>query len=966
MMNIPENQVTTVDAVDPKSSPHNADAIKTSLKKPTFRNLWYALFYRITILYFGKNNYYQEKIVRRSVDDPSYSLRFSKIYKRYRRIHSPKKKREEKMDLAQSYTIFSCVLLLLVLSWVTLNAFMVYRSFWNNLNTQVQFQSGVIEKATTSVMGAVDNYINYVGDKLLALDGEQDQETIAHLLQKTPNRDQEALQKNVSSWIDISFVDQSGKVTITSAAGVLNKPVNPQEYFPVQEAERRNAWRLKVGQITRIETDTASYNMLPVAMRIDYDNMRSIGTFIAQLPTEAIQRQIDGVFGENDICYMVIDNNFDMVANSSSFNTTAFDKALLQSKDFLQDSFGQLQGPTNDFIPSQLKMGGCVFSYAQKSLGYNLVTLTGYHQKKSWNSLWFQMMISVGQSIGVAFLFMTTIYIFKRAKIGPFVTELIKARVAAEAASVAKSQFLSNMSHELRTPMNGIIGMSQALKDSGKLNDEEQDQINTIYRSSDALLIILNDILNFSKIEAKKVDLENINFNLRSLIEDIADLMSVTANNKGLEVIINIDKEVPENLVGDPGRIRQIITNLVNNAIKFTSYGQIFIQIKLEKREGKLYHINFNIKDSGIGIDPVKIGTMFTKFTQADMSTTRKYGGTGLGLSICKELSELMQGQIGVTSDFGQGSNFWFTLPLPKSEFEEQDLFIDQKKQLIGKRVALVEDNLVARQVLQEQFDDLQMVHNIISTHDISTAEQKINFAVESLEKSENCDVIFISHNSFVGVNTSDLAEKIRASDKLKNIPLILIILLQEKVKIPAKKLELFDRVIAKPIKINRLLQALFFVMKITYYEEEGVLIEKGQVKEEELKTKGLKLLLCEDNEVNMKVAATILKRMAFNIEFAENGQEALNKFLHVKYDLILMDCMMPVMDGFEATQKIREIEKETKAERTFIVALTANATEDDRDKCLEIGMDDFVSKPIKREAIEDVVKRWFLTKTSR
>ncbi len=957
----PENKVKTVDAANSKIAQTNQTSVKKSQEKSKFRHLWQSIFYQITIFYFGRNNYYQEKIVQRSVEDPFYPIRFNKIYKRYQRIHSSKKKQEEKMDLAQSYTIFSCVLLLLVLSWVTLNAFMVYRSFWHNLNKQVQFQSGVIEKATTSLMGAVDNYLNYVGDKLLALNSEQDQKTITHLLQKTLNRD--ALQKNVSSWINISFVDNSGKVAITSDEGILKKPLNPKEYFPIREAELRDAWRLKVGKMTRIETDISSYNMLPVAMRIDYDNLQPIGTFIAQLPVEAIQRQIDWVFGENDICYVVIDNNFDMVASSSSFNQSSFDRALLNSKDFLQDPFEQLQGPTNDFMPYQFKMGDCVFSYVQKSLGYNLVTVTGYNQKKTWQNLAFQLFVSVGQSIGVAFLFMTTIYIFKRVKIGPFVTELIKARVAAEAASVAKSQFLSNMSHELRTPMNGIIGMSQALKDSGKLDDEEQDQVNTIYRSSDALLIILNDILNFSKIEAKKVDLEDINFNLRSLVEDIADLMSVTANNKGLEVLVNIDKNVPENLVGDPGRIRQIITNLANNAIKFTSYGQILIHIKLEKREENIYHINFNIKDSGIGIDPVKIGTMFTKFTQADMSTTRKYGGTGLGLSICKELAELMHGNIGVISDFGHGSNFWFTLPLPKSETEVQDMFSDQKTQLVGKRIAVVEDNLVAKQVLHEQLDNLHISHNIISTNDITTAEEKINFAIQSLEKCEGCDAILISHNSFVGVNTMDLAAKIRAHDKLKNIPIILIILLQEKIKLADDKLKLFDRIIAKPIKMNRLLQALCFVMKITYYEEEGALVEKGQIKEEEQKTKGVKLLLCEDNEVNMKVATTILKRMAFDIEVAENGQEALNKFLHVKYDIILMDCMMPVMDGFEATKKIREIEKETGAEPTFIIALTANATQEDKDKCLEIGMDDFVSKPIKREIIEDMVKRWFQKK---
>lgn len=238
-----------------------------------------------------------------------------------------------------------------------------------------------------------------------------------------------------------------------------------------------------------------------------------------------------------------------------------------------------------------------------------------------------------------------------------------------------------------------------------------------------------------------------------------------------------------------------------------------------------------------------------------------------------------------------------------------------------------------------------------------------MNLVINELEKFENCDAILISHNSFIGIDVITLAERIHSNEKLKNIPLILMILLQEKIKLPSDKLKIFDRIIAKPIKVTRLLQALFFVMKITYYEEEGTLIEKGKVKEENLQTKGLKLLLCEDNEVNMKVATTILKRMAFNIEFAENGQEALNKFLHVKYDLILMDCMMPIMDGFEATKRIREIEKEHGSEPTLIIALTANATEEDRQKCLGFGMNDFVSKPIKREAMEEALKKWFRNK---
>ncbi len=376
-----------------------------------------------------------------------------------------------------------------------------------------------------------------------------------------------------------------------------------------------------------------------------------------------------------------------------------------------------------------------------------------------------------------------------------------------------------------------------------------------------------------------------------------------------------------------------------------------------------VFFTSFNITDSGIGMSPEQLQGMFKAFSQADMSTTRKYGGTGLGLSICKELTGLMHGDIGIDSELGKGSNFHFTIPMKKStDQEEEEDYAKQKSEIIGKKVVLLENNKVAREILSHYFDGLQLQYKMVS---VSTEQsnETASLALNELEKYADSDVIIISHNSHIGIDAAEIAAKIKGSEKLKNIPLILLTSVQAKLKISSDALKLFDRIVPKPLKKTRLLLALFFIFKVTYYEEEGALIEQGKVIDEHLDTKGLRILLCEDNEVNVKVATMILKRFGFEIDLAENGQEALNKFIHLRYDIIFMDCSMPGMDGFEATKKIREIEKEKDSNPTPIFALTANASDEDKKKCLESGMNDFVSKPIKREAIEGLMDRWMKRK---
>ncbi len=846
----------------------------------------------------------------------------------------------------------------LVATWVILNSFMLYNEFWRNLNRQIRFQTTTIEKATSSLMSAVDNYFNYVGDKLLTLKQEQKLLTIAGFSKKTASLD--ALQNNVSSWIRMSFVDNDGKIII-SAGAILKEPLNTPEYYNIPKVMREDAWRIRIGQMVHVETPISSYDALPVAMRIDYDDLKPIGTFIAQVPTEVIQRQINWVFNDEDICYVVVNSDYDLIAKSTSMDSEHFDKNELKQAGTLDAVIANQIELEDQPLPQEFKIGQCHFTNYQKTLGYNLIVAVGFHHGRMLGNLGFQLLMSVGQSIAITAMFMSLIYIFRRTKIGPFVSELTKSKVAAEAANVAKGQFLSNMSHELRTPMNGIIGMSQALRDSGRIEGEELEQVNTIYRSSEALLLILNDILNFSKIEARKIIIETIVFDIRDLIEDVANLMSSSASNKGLEIITNIDDAIPPSLLGDSGRIRQVMTNLINNAIKFTYYGQIFIDIKLVKSHDGLFLINFNIMDSGIGIPEEKIVTMFTAFTQVDMSTTRRYGGTGLGLSICKELVEMMHGQIGVSSEQSKGSNFWFTLPLHIAEAEMAEDYSKQKEKIIGKKIAYVENNAMAAKAFGSYFDQLKLERkNIQIPDEFDQVQQRVDFVISALTNLSELDAIFLSNNTQTKLDGLSLAEAIKSDERLKKIPIILMISIQDKIRIPRQKLDLFSYIILKPIKRSRLLLSLFSAFNIEYFKEEEYQFSQSPSAKELSNDKHLKVLLCEDNEVNLKVVSTLLKRIGINPDIAENGQEAVNKFLHVKYDVILMDCMMPIMDGFHATRKIREIEKEQNITKpTLIFALTANVGEDDRKKCLNFGMNDFIPKPIKREMLEDMFKKW-------